>query len=151
MSTFSRTVSSVSSLSCCGTTPSRARIAGPSAVGIETEDPERPRRDRRDAADHPHRRALAGAVRPEEAERLAALDVEVDAVDGDELAEALDEAARVDRWGRLAHGLQTTYAGRMAPSRRFDVRAICSISSCSLSNTCSSRSRPHSSTTSRRP
>src|SRR5687768_5142479 len=33
MSTFSRTVSSVSSVSCCGTTPSRARIAGPSAVG----------------------------------------------------------------------------------------------------------------------
>ena len=34
---------------------------------------------------------LARAVRAEEAERLAALDVEVDPVDGDEVAEALDE------------------------------------------------------------
>src|SRR5918994_1643804 len=33
MSTFSRTVSSRSSVSCWGTTPSRARIFGPSAVG----------------------------------------------------------------------------------------------------------------------
>src|SRR5215210_8108719 len=33
MSTFSRTVSSKSSVSCWGTTPSRARICGPSAAG----------------------------------------------------------------------------------------------------------------------
>src|SRR5688572_17968572 len=33
MSTFSRTVSSRSSVSCCGTTPSLARICGPSAPG----------------------------------------------------------------------------------------------------------------------
>src|SRR5688572_23176332 len=33
MSTFSRTVSSKSSVSCCGTTPSRARICGPFAAG----------------------------------------------------------------------------------------------------------------------
>src|SRR4249919_2153512 len=33
MSTFSRTVSSKSSVSCCGTTPSRARICAPSVAG----------------------------------------------------------------------------------------------------------------------
>src|SRR5215204_1612218 len=33
MSTFSRTVSSKSSVSCCGTTPKRARIAAPSVAG----------------------------------------------------------------------------------------------------------------------
>ena len=48
-----------------------------------------PARDRRDAADHPHRRGLAGAVGPEEAERFAGRDVEVDGVDRGELAELL--------------------------------------------------------------
>src|SRR5207342_2105098 len=41
---------------------------------ILAEDPQRPARDRRDAADHLHRRALAGAVRTEKSERLALLD-----------------------------------------------------------------------------
>ena len=38
MSRFSRTVSSVSSVSCCGTTPRRARICGPSRRRVEVED-----------------------------------------------------------------------------------------------------------------
>ena len=40
---------------------------------------------------------LAGTVRPQEAERLAPFDGEVDAVDGDEVAVALGEAVRLDR------------------------------------------------------
>ena len=43
-----------------------------------------PPADGRHAADHAHRRGLAGAVRAEEAERLAAAQLEVDAVDGGE-------------------------------------------------------------------
>ena len=80
-----------------------------------------------------------------------ALDVEVDAVDGDEVAEALDEPAGVDHGAVLAHGAQPTYAGRTAFRVASTSRAIWSISSCSLSKTCSSRSRSHSSTTRRRP
>ena len=40
---------------------------------------------------------------PEEAEGFAATDVEVDAVDGDEVAEALDEPACMDHRAVLAH------------------------------------------------
>ena len=78
------------------------------ALRIKSEDAERPSADRRDAADHPHRRALAGPVRAEEAERLAACDVEVDPVDGGQLAEALDESAGMDEWAGGGHGADTS-------------------------------------------
>ena len=48
-------------------------------------------------------------------------------------------------------GAQPTYAGRTAFRVASTSRAIWSISSCSLANTCSSRSRSQSSTTRRRP
>ena len=63
---------------------------------VEPEDAELPVRDRGDAADHAHRRRLPGAVRTEETEGLASLEVEVDRVDCGELAEALDEPAGLD-------------------------------------------------------
>ena len=72
---------------------------------IEVEDRELTPAARRDGADHAHGRRLAGAVRPEEAERLAARHLEVDSVDGDELAEALLEVAGDDwrrRWSRAS-------------------------------------------------
>ena len=47
--------------------------------------------------EHAHEGGLAGAVRPEEAEDLALLDDQVDAGDGGEVAEAPDEALRLDR------------------------------------------------------
>ena len=65
----------------------RVEARGPCSVAVG---------HRRDAADHPHRRGLAGAVRAEEAERLARRDVEVDGVDRGELAEPLRQAAGVD-------------------------------------------------------
>ncbi len=46
-----------------------------------------------DAHDELHHRRFAGAVRADEAEDLAARDVEGDVLDGDEAAEALGEAA----------------------------------------------------------
>ena len=53
----------------------------------------RPRRN----PDHPHRRCFPGTVRAEEAERLTALDVEVDRVDRDQLREALGQATGMDK------------------------------------------------------
>ena len=44
-------------------------------------------------------RRLAGAVGAEQAEALAAADLEIEAVDGDDVAEALDQAATADRRG----------------------------------------------------
>ena len=73
--------------------PDLAAVRG----GLEAEHPQRPGGRRRRAADHPHRRGLAGPVRPEEPERLAAVDLDVDAVDRREVAEPLDELARLDQ------------------------------------------------------
>ena len=63
---------------------------------VEAEHPELAGRDRRHASDHPHRRALARAVRTEEPERFARLDREVDAVDRDERSEFLGQRVRFD-------------------------------------------------------
>ena len=86
MTRFSRTVSSVSRVSCWGTTPSRARICGPSRSGSSPRTAAVRRVSGRDAPDHPHRRRLAGAVRSEEAEGFARRDVEVDRVDRGEVS-----------------------------------------------------------------
>jgi hypothetical protein len=56
----------------------------PRGGGVQAQDLERAAGERRDAGDHPHGRGLARAVRPEEAEGLAANQVEVDPVHGRE-------------------------------------------------------------------
>ena len=56
-----------------------------------------------EAGEHPHRGGLAGAVRPEEAEHLAARHVEGDVVDGGEAAESLGQPVDLDQH-RLAVG-----------------------------------------------
>ena len=71
--------------------------------GVQVENAERPRGRRRDAADHAHGRALPRSVRAEKAERFAALHVEVDPVDRDEIAELLQEPAGMDKWRTCAH------------------------------------------------
>ena len=55
----------------------------------------------RQPVEDPHQRRLAGAVLAEQRVHLAARDGEVDAVVGDELAEALGDAAQLDG-GRVA-------------------------------------------------
>ncbi len=64
-----------------------------------------PRVGRDGAEEHQQRRRLAGAVRPEEADALAGLDDEVDAVDGADRPEGLLQAARLEHrphgWSRL--------------------------------------------------
>ena len=76
--------------------PEPAPDLGALGGGVAAQHPQGAGRRRRDAADHPHGAALAGSVGSEEAERLTPLDVEVDAVHGREVAEALRQAARVD-------------------------------------------------------
>ena len=64
-----------------------------------------------EAEQHPQRRRLAGAVRPEIAEDVARLDGQVDVVDRDELAVALDQGARRDGRGiRHANALAASSA-----------------------------------------
>ena len=53
--------------------------AGPSRAGSRPEDPQRTRRGRRHGGEHAHGRALAGTVRPQQAEGLAPADGQVDA------------------------------------------------------------------------
>ena len=102
-------MSSVSRVSSCGQTPSRARIADPSVGRVQAEDPQLAAGRRGDGGDHPHRRGLAGAVGAEEAERLAPAHVDVDALDRLEAAEGLRAAraratieSRSRRLGRCA-------------------------------------------------
>ena len=74
---------------------------------VAAENGQLPAGRRRDAADHPHRRGLARAVRPQEAERLAAVEVEIDPVHRHEIPEPLGQAARADEHfavGHLIHG-----------------------------------------------
>ena len=124
------------------------------AGGIDVEHAQRPLRDGRDAPDHAHRRRLARAVRAEEAERLAALQVEVDRVDGDEVAEALHEIACLDQRSAVrGHPRNVSYpaAASVRPSSPRRRGRSASTSAASLSNTASSRRRSQSSTTSRLP
>ncbi len=51
---------------------------------------------------HPQRGRLAGAVRAEVAEDVASIDRQVDVVDGDDVAVALDQSSRFER-RRVAH------------------------------------------------
>ena len=79
----------------------------PVLLRVAAQHAQRPGRDRRDRADHAHRRALARSVRPEEAERLAARDREVDPVDGEHVPVALRQAAGLDQ-RRLVHSTDAT-------------------------------------------
>src|SRR5206468_1227907 len=92
-------------------------------VGIHAEDLQRAGSARRDAADHPHRRALAGAIRAEEAECLTRGDVEVDRVDRDQLAESLRQLAGVDQRRLLGggHGIYWDASRRRARQLDFFV------------------------------
>src|SRR5262249_31158362 len=58
--------------------------------------------DVREAVDHLHRGRLAGAVRPEEAEALLPAHVEVDVVDGNQVAVGLVEPPPFDGVHRVA-------------------------------------------------
>ncbi len=78
---------------------------------IAAEDAQFPAGRRRHAADHPHRGGLTRAVRPQEPEGLAAVQVEVDPVDRGEAAEPLGQAAGPDEdlgFGAFQHLIQAS-------------------------------------------
>jgi len=82
---------------------------GPVADRVAAEDGHLAAGRRGDAADHPHRGGLARAVRPEEAERLAAVQVEVDTVYRREIPEPLGQAARADEHFTVRHPIHATW------------------------------------------
>ena len=59
-----------------------------------------------EAGDQPQQRRLARAARAEHGEEAAALEPQVDAVDGEPLVEAAREAVCLDRWRLLGHRRQ---------------------------------------------
>src|SRR5581483_6963149 len=75
-----------------------------------------PRGRRQQRGQHPDQRRFAGAVRAEQAEDLAVLDLEADALHRGEVAEALHDLADVDR-GAHRSGSRT-YAVIPTASRR---------------------------------
>ncbi len=80
--------------------------------------------DGEQGGEHPDHGGLAGAVGAEYAEDLAAAHFEVDAVDGAEVAEGLDEPGGADREvacgvGGSGHGSTVGPRGFTAPSHRF--------------------------------
>ena len=105
---------------CCGAPSSRSRTTSWPATRALAAVRSQQR------AQHLDRRRLAGAVRAEEAERLAARDVEVDAAHRLDVAEALDEAADRDRRARSRGVLLVAavgeHHGRARGGRR---RAVC--------------------------
>jgi hypothetical protein len=71
--------------------------AGAVDDGIPAEQPRRAFRRANQAEEHPQRRRLAGAVRAEIAEDVAARDGQVHVVDGGQVAVTLDQVSRFDR------------------------------------------------------
>ena len=70
-----------------------------------------------------HRRRLAGAVRPEEAEDLAALDAEADVVDGGDAAVAFREVLNLDHEELLCTLLKKTAPNEAAPTKMLSERS----------------------------
>ena len=78
---------------------------GAGVVQVDAGDAQRAAACRQQTAEHAERRRLAGPVGPEQTEDLAAVDLEVDMIDGDERAEFSDEVADFDdRFVSLAAG-----------------------------------------------
>jgi hypothetical protein len=87
--------------------PGPDRRAVPDRVGAE--DVQFPAGRRRDAADHPHGRGLARAIRPEETECLAAVQIEIDPVHRREIAEPLGQAGRANEHFTPGHPIHGTW------------------------------------------
>src|SRR6478735_11385535 len=96
------------------------------AADVDAEDARLSAVHREEGGEHLQGGGLAGAVRAEHAEDLAAPDLEVDAVDRPEVVEGLDETSGRD--GQVGvryscHGSRLTCPGFTAPSRRFQLIA----------------------------
>ncbi len=78
----------------------RVAVEQPDLAGIGAQE----------AQEDPNGRGLAGTVRPDEPVDLAGIDGEVQAVEGTDVAEGLDEARHIDR-GSSSHGFDGTDDG----------------------------------------
>jgi hypothetical protein len=89
-------------------------------VRVAAEDLDGAGARRAEAEHHVDRAGLAGAVRAEERDDLAAADGEVDAVDGLDGAEVLGEPGEVEGGGtrRLVHALNGDLSGGFVPVPR---------------------------------
>ena len=117
-SRFCSTVSVVSRLSSCGTTPHSARACFDSPGQLVAEHLDLALVGDRLRRQQPHRGRLAGAVRAEQADARALGHVEVEAVDRGDRAVALDDPADADREAHRRRGYR---AGRPARSQDFCV------------------------------
>ncbi len=97
--TASATVRSARSLADCSTMPRRARQSRSPVVRVVAQHLDVPAVALAVALEDLHGRRLAGAVGAEQGDALADLDVEVEAVDGRQVAVVLGEAADADRAG----------------------------------------------------
>ena len=79
-------------------------------VQVDARHLQRAAGGREQAAQHAERGRLAGAVGPEQAEDLAALDLEADVIDGGESAEPPDQIVDLDH--RLVRGHRSVVRGR---------------------------------------
>ena len=96
-------------------------------VRVQVQDGQVAAGARRDRAHHPHRGRLAGAVGPEQPERLTGRDLEVDAVDGGDLFVGLGEGGRRDHrcsHGRPPYDAPRTGRNRHCPRIRRVARAV---------------------------
>ena len=93
-------------------------------VGVDAQHLQLAGVARRQARQHPHRGRLAGPVRAEEAEAVARLDAEVDAVDRGDLSVGLGQAPREHRGG----GRLRARAGPPTPIAASVSRRPCSSS-----------------------
>ena len=110
--------------SCAGTARSPGRPCSRrarTAPGVVTSRPWstiRPAVGSSKPGDHPQRRRLARARRPEHREELAVGDLEVDAGDGDDVAVALVEALEADGGRRSSRRPSTGAVATRRPARR---------------------------------
>ena len=103
ISRFSRPVSSSSTAANWPASPIRRRTASGSATTSWPSTLARPPVGLQQRGEDAHERRLAGAVGAEQAEHGAGLDLEVEAVERDDVAEGLPHALGEDR-GRAGHG-----------------------------------------------
>ncbi len=90
---------------------------------VAPEEPDRAGGGADQAQHHSQRGRLAGAVRAEVAEDVAALDRQVDVVDRDDAPIALGEAADLDRRG-VAHPAQSPRAAALATGGRTEPTTV---------------------------
>ena len=103
------------------------RVHGPAVRGrareVDAVEQDRPGRRLLEPGDETQRRGLAATRRAEEREELPRADREVDAVDGDEIAEPLLEADQLDRAAGRAR--RAAAARLSATGRRVGLRGHC--------------------------